>query len=119
MATLLPSAQHHLFQHTVFAQAIFLVKTSASAVLLVLLPLCSEVSACQSRISALEGELAAASTEHSSRLSQQQKAFLAKLEQLRQVHNQQVASVITDAQVSPHSVAPASLSTSQVCCQKK
>jgi len=115
MATLLPSAQHHLFQHTLFAQEISLVYSSAAAVLLVLLPHYSEVSACQSRISALEGELAAAATEHSSRLSQQRKAFLAKLEQLRQVHNQQVASVITDAQVRPQ-VTPASVKSSQVWC---
>jgi hypothetical protein len=33
------------------------------------------------------------------RLAQQQKAFLAKLEQLRQVHNQQVAAAIREAQV--------------------
>lgn len=63
-------------------------------------PVCSEVSACQARISALESELAAAAAEHSSRLAQQQKAFLGKLEQLRQVHNQQVAAAIKEAQVS-------------------
>jgi hypothetical protein len=61
---------------------------------------CSEVSACQARISALESQLAAAAAEHSSRLAQQQKAFLGKLEQLRQVHNQQVAAAIKEAQVS-------------------
>lgn len=59
----------------------------------------SEVSACECRIAALESELAAAASEHSSRLAQQQKAFLAKLEQLRQVHNQQVAAIAKDAQV--------------------
>jgi hypothetical protein len=59
----------------------------------------SEVSACQSRISALEAELAAAAAEHSSRLSQQQKAFLGKLEQLRLVHNQQVTAAVNEAQV--------------------
>jgi hypothetical protein len=60
---------------------------------------CSEVAACQARITALEAELAAAAAEHSSRLAQQQKAFLCKLEQLRQVHNQQVAAAIREAQV--------------------
>lgn len=59
----------------------------------------SEVTACQVRITALEAELAAAAAEHSSRLAQQQKAFLCKLEQLRQVHNQQVAAAIREAQV--------------------
>lgn len=57
------------------------------------------MSACQSRIAALESELAAATTEHSARLAQQQKAFLAKLEQLRQVHVQQVAAASQEAQV--------------------
>jgi hypothetical protein len=59
----------------------------------------SEVSACQSRISALEAELAAAAAEHSSRMLQQQKAFLGKLEQLRLVHNQQVTAAVNEAQV--------------------
>lgn len=59
----------------------------------------SEVSACHVRIAALESELTVATAEHNTRLAQQQKAFLAKLEQLRQVHNQQVAAAIREAQV--------------------
>lgn len=66
----------------------------------------SEVTACQIRITALEADLAAAAAEHSSRLVQQQKAFLCKLEQLRQVHNQQVAAAIREAQVRQQSTAP-------------
>lgn len=58
---------------------------------------CSEVSACQARISALESELAAAAADNSSRLSEQQKAFQAKLEQLRQVHSQQLAAAAETA----------------------
>lgn len=57
------------------------------------------MSACHARIAALESELTAATAEHNNRLAQQQKAFLAKLEQLRQVHNQQVAAAIKEAQV--------------------
>jgi hypothetical protein len=52
----------------------------------------SEVSALQARVAALESELAAAAADNSSRLAEQQKAFLAKLEHLRQVHAQQVAA---------------------------
>ncbi|KAF6260212.1 hypothetical protein COO60DRAFT_916411 [Scenedesmus sp. NREL 46B-D3] len=56
------------------------------------LQLQSEAAACQARISTLEAELAAAAADNSSRLAEQQKAFLAKLEQLRQVHAQQLAA---------------------------
>lgn len=63
------------------------------------MPVCSEVSACQARINTLEIELAAAATDSSNRLAEQQKAFLAKLEQLRQVHSQQLTAATTTAQV--------------------
>eukprot|EP00775_Hariotina_reticulata_P001415 gene1415-1757_t len=52
---------------------------------------CSQVYAQQARIAALEAESAAAAAEHASRLSEQQKSFLSKLEQLRHVHGQQLA----------------------------
>jgi hypothetical protein len=53
---------------------------------------CSQVCAQQARIAALESESAATAAEHAHRLSEQQKSFLAKLEQLRHVHGQQLAA---------------------------
>lgn len=72
-----------------------------------LLP-CSETAACQARIAALEAELAAAAADNSSRLAEQQKAFLAKLEQLRQVHAQQLAAAAAaEASAKVRGVLPA------------
>jgi hypothetical protein len=59
---------------------------------------CSEVAACKARIGSLEAELAAATADNSSRLAEQQKAFLAKLEQLRQVHAQQLSAAAAAAE---------------------
>jgi hypothetical protein len=75
------------------AEARSLLAGHITLILLLLLSMlqCSGVTACQARIAALEAELTAAAAENSSRLAEQQKAFLAKLEQLRQVHAQQLA----------------------------
>lgn len=78
----------------------------------------SEVQACQARINSLESELAVAAADNSTRLAEQQKSFIAKLEQLRQVHSQQLTAATQASQVrcSQAVAAPACLALATLFC---